>query len=83
MITPERPSLERRVLTALDGSAGIPRIPVVLVTSSLENEGKTYVSSCLAVALAQAGQRVLLISGDLRRPAASWRRSFARSSRGR
>jgi hypothetical protein len=30
MIIPERPSLERRVLTALDGSAGIPRIPVVL-----------------------------------------------------
>ena len=30
MIIPERPSLERRVLTALDGSAGTPRIPVVL-----------------------------------------------------
>jgi len=30
MIIPERPSLERRVLTALDGSAGLPRIPVVL-----------------------------------------------------
>ena len=31
MIIPERPSLERRVLTALDGSAGSPaRIPVVL-----------------------------------------------------
>jgi hypothetical protein len=31
MIIPERPSLERRVLSALDGSAGAPpRIPVVL-----------------------------------------------------
>jgi hypothetical protein len=31
MMIPERPSLERRVLTALDGSAGAgPRIPVVL-----------------------------------------------------
>jgi hypothetical protein len=31
MIIPERPSLERRVLTVLEGSAGIPtRIPVVL-----------------------------------------------------
>ena len=31
MIIPERPSLERRVLTVLEGSTGIPaRIPVVL-----------------------------------------------------
>ena len=31
MMIPERPSLERRVLTALEGSAsGVPRIPVVL-----------------------------------------------------
>ncbi len=31
MIIPERPSLERRVLTVLEGSAGVPaRIPVVL-----------------------------------------------------
>lgn len=30
MMIPERPSLERRVLGALDGSTGVPRIPVVL-----------------------------------------------------
>ena len=30
MMIPERPSLERRVLSALDGSNGAPRIPVVL-----------------------------------------------------
>ena len=30
MMIPERPSLERRVLTAIDGSAGAPRIPVLL-----------------------------------------------------
>ena len=31
MMIPERPSLERRVLTALEGTAsGAPRIPVVL-----------------------------------------------------
>ena len=30
MMIPERPSLERRVLSSLDGSAGGLRIPVVL-----------------------------------------------------
>jgi hypothetical protein len=30
MMIPERPALERRVLSILDGSAGTPRIPVVL-----------------------------------------------------
>ena len=30
MMIPERPALERRVLSILDGSAGAPRIPVVL-----------------------------------------------------
>ena len=30
MMIPERPALERRVLSILDGSAGSPRIPVVL-----------------------------------------------------
>ena len=31
MMIPERPSLERRVLTALEGTvSGAPRIPVVL-----------------------------------------------------
>ena len=30
MIIPERPTLERRILSALDESAGAPRIPVVL-----------------------------------------------------
>ena len=40
----------------------------VVVTSSGPGEGKSIVSSNLAVALAQAGQRVLLIDGDMRRP---------------
>jgi hypothetical protein len=30
MMIPERPSLERRVLTALEATSGVPRIPVVL-----------------------------------------------------
>ena len=41
---------------------------VFVVTSSLPGEGKTTTSENLAITLAQAGQRVCLVDGDLRRP---------------
>ncbi len=40
----------------------------ILVTSSLAQEGKTDVSTLLALSLAQGQERVLLIDADLRKP---------------
>lgn len=50
----------------------------LLVTSTVQEEGKSHVSSNLAVAYAQMHPRVLLIDGDLRRP--SLHRKFQISS---
>ena len=43
-------------------------VKTVLVTSATRGEGKSTISSNLAVALAQRGDRVLLIDADMRRP---------------
>jgi capsular exopolysaccharide synthesis family protein len=40
----------------------------IVITSAGPGEGKSVVASNLSVALAQAGQRVLLIDADMRRP---------------
>ena len=41
---------------------------IVLVTSSVSDEGKTTTLCNLGIALAQGGSRVVLVEGDLRRP---------------
>ncbi|WP_162795102.1 polysaccharide biosynthesis tyrosine autokinase [Nonomuraea lactucae] len=48
---------------------GVDRQPKSLViTSCLPNEGKSSTSANLAITLVQAGWRVILVDGDLRRP---------------
>jgi polysaccharide biosynthesis transport protein len=44
-----------------------PRPKTLLVTSSVPNEGKSTISSNLAITMALSGARTLLIDGDLRR----------------
>ena len=55
--------LRRRVEQHMDGGK------VVMVTSLLENEGKSTVAANIALTLAQKSDKVILLDGDMRRPA--------------
>ncbi len=49
-------------------SSAIPGPRSIVVTSAGPRDGKTLVSANLSIALASAGQRVVLIDADMRRP---------------
>ncbi len=51
----------------MSAGAGDERRQVIMVTSSLPREGKSAVSTNLALSLARAGKRTLLIDADARR----------------
>lgn len=58
----------RTLRTSLAFAAVSRRIGIIQVTSSTSGEGKTTTAANLAVTLANAGKRVVLVDCDLRRP---------------
>jgi capsular exopolysaccharide synthesis family protein len=82
LVSPEAsPSSEafrnlRTVVGLADRSASDP---FLLITSTVQAEGKSFVATNLAVALSQLGQKVLIVDGDLRRP--TQHRNFTSSAK--
>ena len=58
----------RMVLTMIVGTDVARRRKTILLTSPFQGEGKSTTASGLAIAMAKAGRRTLMIDGDLRKP---------------
>lgn len=58
----------KNIRTMIGFSAAGKEQKVLLVTSTGQGEGKTFMAMSLAMVFAQLGEKVLLIEGDLRRP---------------
>jgi polysaccharide biosynthesis transport protein len=69
-LAPRSPAAEafRTLRTALHFGLAGRDVKVIVVTSPSPGDGKSTVASNLAIAMAQADQRVLLIDADLRKP---------------
>lgn len=59
----------RRITTRIHHYMRRKNMKVVMVVSVLENEGKSSASVNFALALAEKGKKVLLLDGDLKKPA--------------
>ena len=57
----------RTLRTNLQFFSAKGKLKTLLVTSTMPSEGKSWVSSNLAIAFAQAGKRVILIDADMRK----------------
>jgi capsular exopolysaccharide synthesis family protein len=58
----------RRLRMSLTRQNGTPAAKVILVTSSVPDEGKTTVAINIAALLAQSGKNVLFVEADMRKP---------------
>ena len=58
----------RSLRTSLLFMMGDPDKKVILVTSTMSGEGKTFIASNLAVSLALLGKKVIIIGLDIRKP---------------
>jgi polysaccharide biosynthesis transport protein len=58
----------RGIRTNLIFSSAAQGTQSIVITSTMPSEGKTVVSSNIAMSIAETGQRVLLIDADMRRP---------------
>ena len=69
-LEPDSPVAEayRTIRTAVFFGAPNKKAKTILVTSSRELEGKTTLASNLAIAMAQTGQKTLLLDADFRNP---------------
>lgn len=58
----------KKLASKVDYRARKNHLKIILVSSILENEGKSTVAANLALALSEKSRRVLLLDGDLRKP---------------
>lgn len=70
LLYPRSPAAEgfRQVRTSIDFASGDQPPRSLLITSAMPGDGKTTFASNLAIAYAQAGRKVVLVDGDLRKP---------------